>query len=98
MSNRCSEFPCTTINCEGCKDGELWCEDPQCVPYCRGCELPAGHDKMANFVFLILIILITCIVIALMVFYGPRYVQFKQKCSNKVFVLESTNGFDRSIE
>lgn len=31
----------------GCKNGQLWCEDPRCYPVCRGCRFnsPLRQDQ-----------------------------------------------------
>ena len=38
MSSNCSSVDCLDDNCEGCKNGEKFCEDPRCYPDCPNCE------------------------------------------------------------
>lgn len=81
----CSTFPCTVIDCEGCKDGKKWCDDPRCTPYCRSCPLPKGHDEAANFVFGITLFLLILIIISLIMFYGPRFFIFRNSKSDDTY-------------
>lgn len=36
--SRCSSSSCLNGNCEGCKNGTQWCEDPRCFPDCPSCS------------------------------------------------------------
>lgn len=36
--DRCSNILCENGNCIGCKNGQLYCQDPRCFPNCPNCE------------------------------------------------------------
>lgn len=38
MSARCSSMTCLNGNCQGCRNGTRYCNDPRCYPNCPDCE------------------------------------------------------------
>ena len=38
MSARCSSATCLNGNCQGCRNGTRYCNDPRCYPNCPDCE------------------------------------------------------------
>ncbi len=38
MSARCSTVTCLNGNCQGCRNGSRFCNDPRCYPNCPDCE------------------------------------------------------------
>ena len=38
MSSRCSSSTCLNGNCQGCKNGSKFCNDPRCYPNCPDCS------------------------------------------------------------
>ena len=38
MSSRCSSSTCLNGNCQGCKNGSKYCNDPRCYPNCPDCS------------------------------------------------------------
>ena len=38
MSTRCSSSTCINGNCQGCKNGVKYCNDPRCYPNCPDCS------------------------------------------------------------
>lgn len=83
--NHCQSSFCKNGGyCPGCnKDGTLNCGDPECAPYCRGCELPRNHDSSANLVFGIIFTLLFIIAFSLLIVLGPRFVIFHDGDRNK---------------
>lgn len=65
---------CPDGNCVGCKDGEKWCQDPRCHPYCPNCPVPEDNDFAVTIVFFIAIICLVGILILIMVGYGPKFI------------------------
>lgn len=65
---------CEDGNCIGCKDGQKWCQDPRCSPFCRGCSTPEGFDIIINIVFLVIVLVLILVILLLLFFYGPRLV------------------------
>lgn len=61
----CSDPSCKDGNCEGCKNGELWCQDPRCDPHCRECNPPDQQEVAVNWVFGIVIALLIIIILML---------------------------------
>ncbi len=37
MSSRCSSSTCLNGNCQGCRNGSKFCNDPRCFPNCPDC-------------------------------------------------------------
>lgn len=66
---------CPNGNCTGCKDGQVWCQDPRCSPYCPGeqCLMDKEHDTTVNFVMVIIILCLITILIIVWFFYGPAF-------------------------
>ena len=85
----CNNSLCKDGNCPGCSNGKRWCEDPDCFPYCRACELKKNHEETGNWVVgIILVVMFTFFIIAIFL-YGPRFIQLKR---NNVPVQHSNNG------
>jgi hypothetical protein len=38
MTSRCLSSACLNGNCEGCRNGSKYCNDPRCYPNCPDCE------------------------------------------------------------
>lgn len=38
MSSRCLSNSCKNGNCEGCRNGSKYCNDPRCYPNCPDCD------------------------------------------------------------
>ncbi len=38
MSSRCSSSTCLNGNCQGCRNGSKYCNDPRCYPNCPDCS------------------------------------------------------------
>lgn len=70
----------------GCKQGESWCNDPRCSPYCNNCPAPPHHDIFNNAFFVLLIFVFACIVIVLFLWlYYDNSSKFKKSQSYKNF-------------
>jgi len=69
--NRCTGPFCTNGNCPGCKDGNKWCYDPRCAPFCPRCYI--SEDKPTDHAVGVALISILAVGIALILFilYGP---------------------------
>ena len=80
---------CPSGNCEGCKNGEKWCDDPRCFPYCRGCALIKDHETISAIGVWIIIATLLMITFLLFIAYGPRMVEYRV---NGVRVKHSVNG------
>ena len=90
----CQSPTCQNGNCEGCKNGKTWCNDPRCFPYCRDCQLPKNHETNANIVVWLLFSLLGAIFIILLVGYGPRFVEARRR--NQI-VDHRNNWADQSL-
>jgi len=58
-------------NAPGCKDGEQWCQDPRCEPYCTNCNVPEGNDLFISVIFFLFIILALFIMFVIFYFFSP---------------------------
>lgn len=68
----CNNKFCPDGNCIGCKNGQVWCQDPRCQPYCSMCAIQTTTDFNGNIVFLVILsCLITTLFIVWFV-YGPQ--------------------------
>jgi hypothetical protein len=82
--NHCkSEFCMNGGHCPGCKLGKINCDDKECAPYCRGCELIRNHDTCGNIVFFIIFVILLIICFSLLLTCGPRFVIFHDGDRNK---------------
>lgn len=93
----CSKPPCTNMQCDGCKDGKIWCQDPACVPNCRGCRPPKGHEDGINLVFASILVILLTIVVAMLVFYGPRWVIYHDGDPKNPHQINPGLGFDYDV-
>ena len=69
--NRCTGPFCTDGNCPGCKDGNKWCFDPRCAPFCPQCYI--SGDKPVDHAVSVAIFAFLAILSAIIIFltYGP---------------------------
>lgn len=65
---------CPGGNCEGCKDGQIWCQDPQCTPNCSGCQVQLEYDAFVTSVTLSIFFLLLLIAFLIFVFFGPKFI------------------------
>lgn len=75
MSNPCGDpLTCPDGNCVGCKNGEVWCQDPRCAPYCAGnqCVFTAAHDFNGNMVVFTILICLLAMLFIIWFVYGPH--------------------------
>lgn len=72
----CAPEICPNGNCPGCKDGNLYCSDIRCSPYCAGCKIDE-NDNYNSTVF-ILSIMICLIVLAFIIFmfFTPKMIYY----------------------
>jgi len=63
-SHPCSGPSCPNGNCIGCRNGNLWCQDPRCAPNCPGCQ--SNVNTWSNIV-IIFVIIIGLILIGLVI-------------------------------
>jgi len=88
-SSHCKKSLCKNGKCVGCKEGEAWCDDPECFPFCRGCEFSKSHEETGNWAIAIILVLLIVLFLILMISYGPNFIQLKRKGKN---VQHSTSG------
>ena len=69
--NPCDNEFCPGGNCVGCKNGEVWCQDPACQPYCATCAIRKGTDTNASMVIIIILICLIAILFIVWFVYGP---------------------------
>lgn len=74
---------CPDGNCTGCKDGNKWCKDPRCDPYCQDCEAPKELDLAITVTIWIIIFILVTITIAIIALYGPTLVEYRRKTETK---------------
>jgi hypothetical protein len=65
---------CPEGNCEGCKNGQIWCQDPRCAPYCSDCQVPIQYDNFVTSVTFSIIFLILLLAFIIFVFFGPKII------------------------
>lgn len=76
MSNHCTdEVFCPNGNCPGCKNGEVWCQDQRCSPYCKNCSMQKATDYNGNLVVIIILIVLVTILFIIWFVYGPSLIQ-----------------------
>lgn len=74
--NFCSdEKRCPQGNCIGCKNGQLWCRDPRCSPYCpeAACIMDVEHRNVVNLTMTLILSCLVVILFIIWVFYGPSF-------------------------
>ncbi len=52
--DHCQNTDCQDGNCPGCKNGNLWCDDPRCHPNCEDC--PLNDNTFVTFLIVIFVI------------------------------------------
>lgn len=74
MSNPCADnITCNGGNCTGCRNGQVWCQDPRCQPNCPTCDYPGDeHDFNAGMVIVIILICLIAILFIIWFVYGPQ--------------------------
>ena len=69
----CSDpLTCPDGNCPGCKNGQTWCQDPRCSPFCRNCAMQQDHDFNGTIVVIVIIICLLAILFIMWYAYGPQ--------------------------
>lgn len=67
----CKSITCPDGNCVGCRDGEKWCGDPSCAPYCRGCRLTGNVELMGNITTAVILVVLVAALFIVWFVYGP---------------------------
>ena len=76
MSN-CSDLNlCPNGNCEGCLNGEVWCQDPLCDPYCQNCQIDKEHDAISFWILAIIFFALLVLLFIYYLFFGPSILYF----------------------
>ena len=77
MSNCSNEKICPGGNCVGCNNGQTWCDDPRCHPYCPGeaCFMHEEHDPVANIVITVIFFCLAALLVVLWLYLGPSYIE-----------------------
>ena len=78
MSHCSNPVTCPNGNCEGCKKGVVWCQDPRCQPFCAECSLPEEHSFAVNVVFIIIILILIAMIFILLFSYGPKVFYYQK--------------------
>ncbi len=73
------ETECPGGNCEGCRDGARFCEDPRCSPNCKDCE-PSQNRGL--FVFIVIVILIFVIIFGYVIWHRHMEVESVEESIN----------------
>lgn len=66
---------CPTGNCPGCKNGEPWCNDPRCEPYCESCYMLDNYDYISGLVVMFISLGLLFLAGIVFVFYGPKIIE-----------------------
>ena len=67
MSTRCADtLNCPGGNCVGCRNGQIYCEDPRCYPNCEGCNTTTSSGNWI-IITIILILLGALLIMAFVV-------------------------------
>ena len=62
---------CPGGNCIGCRNGQVWCQDPRCQGYCPNCNTSQEYnDITTHYTFAILIMVFLLILFAVWICYG----------------------------
>lgn len=91
--SHCTDITCQNGNCPGCSNGKLWCDDPQCSPYCRECTPKSGYNTVINTMFAIILVIVLIIILVLVLFHGPRLVIMHDGDKNKVYEADRDHGW-----
>lgn len=74
--DHCQLASCEGGNCPGCKDGNLFCDDPRCHPNCEDCPPPSDLTFANVLIVILIIIAIIAVIIIIYVFWrGNRPVK-----------------------
>ena len=71
MSSRCSEPSCLNGNCEGCRDGTQYCEDPRCYPNCPDCDTTTNNS--GDWIIAVIILILAGILLLFLIIAGFDY-------------------------
>jgi len=63
---------CPDGNCIGCKNGQVWCQDPRCDPQCTDCVFDREADNFGYLTFFIIITVFALIIVTIVVTMGHR--------------------------
>ena len=70
MSNRCiASASCVNGNCVGCKNGNLYCNDPRCYPNCPDCKTDVPSSSNWILITVILVLLGFLLILAFIIGY-----------------------------
>lgn len=75
MSDHCRDFGERGYNMPGCRDGEVWLDDPRCAPYCRGASMTKGIGQADNIMFIFFIVAFIVLILVIWAFWfnmSPR--------------------------
>lgn len=72
MSDCADPLTCPGGNCVGCRNGQVWCQDPRCQPYCGGCAIPSTFDFNANMTIIVILLCLITIFFIVWFVYGPQ--------------------------
>lgn len=73
MSHCEDPVTCPEGNCPGCKNGQLFCSDPRCSPYCPQCPVDDSHHQAGNLTFLLIILGLASVLAIFWFAYGPSF-------------------------
>ena len=72
----CSDPFCQNgLYCPGCKDGQVWCQDPKCSPNCTSCNITPNHDFNVNMTVIIILVCLIALLLIVWFIYGPQFFQ-----------------------
>ena len=72
-TNRCSDPSCLNGNCEGCKDGQQFCNDPRCYPNCPDCPKPSSSTSSGDWVIILIILILAGVLLIMGILTGFDY-------------------------
>ena len=71
--SQCQSFTCPDGNCPGCKNGQLYCKDSRCAPYCSGCQMLPQYEAFGYTVITITLIFLVILLAILIYTYYPYF-------------------------
>lgn len=77
MTDLCNSITCPDGNCEGCRDGQKWCQDPRCDPYCGNCTKMQDDEYIGGLVTLIIVACLMVAFIIMLFLYGPSMIHYE---------------------
>lgn len=64
---------CPNGNCPGCRNGQVWCQDPRCVGSCPDCFYDPDRERTEGLMIMLIVVIMLFVLIIIVVNYGHRF-------------------------